>query len=54
MSWNWFGAAQSFADMFANDRTADSDVKQVFQKLSLEGSPCLDRRVLAVLADLRR
>jgi serine/threonine-protein kinase len=40
--------------LFVTERTVEAHVKQVFGKLGLEESPDLDRRVLAVLAYLRR
>jgi serine/threonine-protein kinase len=42
------------ARMFVTERTVETHVKQVFDKLGLEESPELNRRVLAVLAYLRR
>jgi DNA-binding NarL/FixJ family response regulator len=39
--------------LFVTERTVEAHVKQVFDKLGLEGSPDLNRRVLAVLAYLR-
>lgn len=39
--------------LFVTERTVETHVKQVFDKLGLEGSPTLNRRVLAVLAYLR-
>lgn len=39
--------------LFVTERTVEAHVKQVFQKLGLEGSPNLNRRVLAVLVYLR-
>lgn len=39
--------------LFVAERTVETHVKQVFEKLGLAGSPNLNRRVLAVLAYLR-
>jgi DNA-binding NarL/FixJ family response regulator len=39
--------------LVVTERTVEAHVKQVFEKLGLEGSPNLNRRVLAVLAYLR-
>jgi serine/threonine-protein kinase len=40
--------------LFVTERTVEAHVKQVFDKLGLQESPDLNRRVLAVLAYLRR
>jgi serine/threonine-protein kinase len=40
--------------LFVTERTVESHVQQVFDKLGLEESPDLNRRVLAVIAYLRR
>ena len=42
------------ARLFVTERTVEAHVQQVFEKLGLDGSPDLNRRVLAVLAYLRR
>jgi DNA-binding NarL/FixJ family response regulator len=42
------------ARLFVTERTVEAHVKQIFQKLSLSTDPDSHRRVLAVLAHLRR
>ena len=39
--------------MVVTERTVEAHIRQVFDKLGLEESPDLNRRVLAVLAYLR-
>ena len=39
--------------LFITERTVEAQVKQIFQKLSIDQAPATNRHVLAVLASLR-